>query len=163
MYLQFLCIGIYFGFSMGLSTPLGYAYGDRNFFCLSCFRKVTLIASFRLHRSFSTDALICWHQLGYVSLHLPAAQSLTWQFPACAYMDSDSYFQESISSQQSVWWHMAKVYLRYDYFPSFLCSAASFPDNSSEVLGIKWNLAGNTGSWDIDTGCCTLDVEEKKL
>ena len=31
MYLQFLCIGIYFGFSMGLSTPLGYAYGDRNF------------------------------------------------------------------------------------------------------------------------------------
>ena len=30
MYLQFLCIGIYFGFSMGLSTPLGYAYGDRN-------------------------------------------------------------------------------------------------------------------------------------
>ena len=31
MYLQFLCIGIYFGFSMGLSTPLGYAYGDGNF------------------------------------------------------------------------------------------------------------------------------------
>lgn len=28
---QLLCIGIYFGFSMGLSTPLGYAYGDRNF------------------------------------------------------------------------------------------------------------------------------------
>jgi putative MATE family efflux protein len=29
MYLQFLAIGIYFGFSMGLSTPLGYAYGNR--------------------------------------------------------------------------------------------------------------------------------------
>ena len=32
MYLQFLCIGIYFGFSMGLSTPLGYAYGRHEIF-----------------------------------------------------------------------------------------------------------------------------------
>lgn len=29
MYLQFLFIGIYFGFSMGIATPLGYAYGDK--------------------------------------------------------------------------------------------------------------------------------------
>lgn len=29
MYLQFLFIGIYFGFSMGISTPLGYAYGNK--------------------------------------------------------------------------------------------------------------------------------------
>lgn len=29
MYLQFLAIGIYFGFSMGISTPLGYAYGNQ--------------------------------------------------------------------------------------------------------------------------------------
>lgn len=29
MYLQFLCIGVYFGFSMGLAPPLSYAYGDR--------------------------------------------------------------------------------------------------------------------------------------
>lgn len=29
MYLQFLCIGIYFGFSMGIAPPLGYAYGDK--------------------------------------------------------------------------------------------------------------------------------------
>lgn len=29
MYLQFLVIGIYFGFSMGIAPPLGYAYGDR--------------------------------------------------------------------------------------------------------------------------------------
>lgn len=28
MYLQFIFIGIYFGFSMGLATPLSYAYGD---------------------------------------------------------------------------------------------------------------------------------------
>lgn len=28
MYLQFLVIGIYFGFSMGIAPPLGYAYGD---------------------------------------------------------------------------------------------------------------------------------------
>lgn len=28
MYLQFLFIGIYFGFSMGIAPPLGYAYGD---------------------------------------------------------------------------------------------------------------------------------------
>lgn len=28
MYLQFLIIGIYFGFSMGIAPPLGYAYGD---------------------------------------------------------------------------------------------------------------------------------------
>ena len=28
MYLQFLFIGIYFGFSMGLAPPLSYAYGD---------------------------------------------------------------------------------------------------------------------------------------
>lgn len=29
MYLQFLVIGIYFGFSMGISPPLGYAYGGK--------------------------------------------------------------------------------------------------------------------------------------
>lgn len=28
MYLQFLFIGVYFGFSMGIASPLGYAYGD---------------------------------------------------------------------------------------------------------------------------------------
>ena len=28
MYLQFLFIGVYFGFSMGIAPPLGYAYGD---------------------------------------------------------------------------------------------------------------------------------------
>ena len=28
MYLQFLVIGIYFGFSMGIAPPLGYAYGN---------------------------------------------------------------------------------------------------------------------------------------
>ena len=31
MYLQFLCIGIYFGFSMGLAPPLSYAYGDHRY------------------------------------------------------------------------------------------------------------------------------------
>lgn len=30
MYLQFLVIGIYFGFSMGIAPPLGYAYGEKN-------------------------------------------------------------------------------------------------------------------------------------
>lgn len=30
MYLQFLFIGVYFGFSMGMAPPLSYAYGDRN-------------------------------------------------------------------------------------------------------------------------------------
>ena len=29
MYLQFLFIGVYFGFSMGMAPPLSYAYGDR--------------------------------------------------------------------------------------------------------------------------------------
>lgn len=29
MYLQFLFIGVYFGFSMGISPPLGYAYGNQ--------------------------------------------------------------------------------------------------------------------------------------
>ena len=29
MYLQFLFIGIYSGFSMGMAPPLGYAYGDK--------------------------------------------------------------------------------------------------------------------------------------
>ena len=29
MYLQFLFIGVYFGFSMGIAPPLSYAYGDR--------------------------------------------------------------------------------------------------------------------------------------
>lgn len=29
MYLQFLCIGVYFGFSMGMAPPLSYAYGDQ--------------------------------------------------------------------------------------------------------------------------------------
>lgn len=29
MYLQFLFIGVYFGFSMGISPSLGYAYGDK--------------------------------------------------------------------------------------------------------------------------------------
>ena len=30
MYLQFLCIGIYFGFSMGIAPTLSYAYGEKN-------------------------------------------------------------------------------------------------------------------------------------
>lgn len=30
MYLQFLVIGIYFGFSMGIAPPLGYAHGEKN-------------------------------------------------------------------------------------------------------------------------------------
>lgn len=29
MYLQFLFIGVYFGFSMGIAPPLGYAHGDK--------------------------------------------------------------------------------------------------------------------------------------
>lgn len=29
MYLQFLSIGVYFGFSMGIAPPLSYAYGDK--------------------------------------------------------------------------------------------------------------------------------------
>lgn len=29
MYLQFLCIGVYFGFSMGMAPPLSYPYGDQ--------------------------------------------------------------------------------------------------------------------------------------
>lgn len=29
MYLQFLFLGVYFGYSMGIAPPLGYAYGDR--------------------------------------------------------------------------------------------------------------------------------------
>lgn len=29
MYLQFLSIGVYFGFAMGIAPPLGYAYGDK--------------------------------------------------------------------------------------------------------------------------------------
>ena len=82
MYLQFLCIGIYFGFSMGLSSEyrceLTYISGGSN---------VNVYKENVEEPSFSVDALICWHQLGYVSLHLPAAQSLTWQFPECAYMD----------------------------------------------------------------------------
>ena len=31
MYLQFLFIGIYFGFSMGIAPPLGYAYGNNKY------------------------------------------------------------------------------------------------------------------------------------
>ena len=30
MYLQFLFIGVYFGFSMGMAPPLSYAYGWKN-------------------------------------------------------------------------------------------------------------------------------------
>lgn len=30
MYLQFLVIGVYFGVSMGIAPPLGYAYGEKN-------------------------------------------------------------------------------------------------------------------------------------
>lgn len=29
MYLQFLFLGVYFGYSMGIAPPLGYAYGDK--------------------------------------------------------------------------------------------------------------------------------------
>lgn len=31
MYLQFIFIGVYFGYSMGTAIPLGYAYGDKKF------------------------------------------------------------------------------------------------------------------------------------
>ncbi|MGI5958456.1 MAG: MATE family efflux transporter [Massiliimalia sp.] len=31
MYLQFLFIGVYFGFSMGMAPPMSYAYGDQKF------------------------------------------------------------------------------------------------------------------------------------
>ena len=32
-----------------------------------------------------------------------------------------------------------------NYLPAFLRAAASVPDSSSEILGIKRNLAGGTG------------------
>lgn len=62
MYLQFLCIGIYFGFSMGLSMPLGYAYGDRNFSVCRVLEKARLSLlcnctdhSLRMHLSAGTN------------------------------------------------------------------------------------------------------------
>lgn len=31
MYLQFIFLGVYFGYSMGIAPPLGYAYGDKKY------------------------------------------------------------------------------------------------------------------------------------
>lgn len=36
MYLQFLFIGVYSGFSMGMAPPLGYAYGDKKLDVCPC-------------------------------------------------------------------------------------------------------------------------------
>ena len=53
MYLQFLFIGVYFGFSMGMATPLSYAYGDQK---ISICRKLEGYA----HRFFIAAPIIIY-------------------------------------------------------------------------------------------------------
>ena len=133
----------------------------QKFLCLSCFRRVSLSLlcdctdhSLRMHLSAGTNwgMFLCisrQHSLWHGSFRTALIWTRILIFRN-QYLRSNPY--------DDIW---QRIYLRYDYFPSFLCSAASFPDCSSEVLGIKWNLAGSSGSWDIDTDCCSLDVEKK--
>lgn len=53
MYLQFLFIGVYFGFSMGIAPPLGYAYGDNK-------TSVCRILEHYAYRFFATSPLIIY-------------------------------------------------------------------------------------------------------
>lgn len=53
MYLQFLFIGVYFGFSMGMAPVLSYAYGDRK---ISICRKLEWYA----HRFFIATPIIIY-------------------------------------------------------------------------------------------------------
>lgn len=53
MYLQFLFIGVYFGFSMGMAPPLSYAYGDGK---TDVCRKLELYA----HRFFAIAPLVIY-------------------------------------------------------------------------------------------------------
>ena len=53
MYLQFLFIGVYFGFSMGMAPPLSYAYGDRK---IDVCRKLEQYA----HRFFAIAPLVIY-------------------------------------------------------------------------------------------------------
>ena len=52
-YLQFLFIGVYFGFSMGMAPPLSYAYGDRK---IDVCRKLEQYA----HRFFAIAPLVIY-------------------------------------------------------------------------------------------------------
>ena len=100
---------------MGLSTPLGYAYGDRNFSVCRVLEKYA-------YRFFAIAPIIlygCTYLLTPIGVRFFASPGST-------------VFNMADSGKS--------------LFPSFLCTAASFPDSSSKVLGIKWNLAGSTGS-----------------
>ena len=73
MYLQFLFIGVYFGFSMGMAPPLSYAYGDRK---IRICRKLESYA----HRFFAVAPIVIY-ALTYFLLQLlfPVSQI----HPAC--------------------------------------------------------------------------------
>ena len=71
MYLQFLFIGVYFGFSMGMAPVLSYAYGKGYFSGL-----ITFLRSFALLLLF-LSVLPQKFDLTGVWLAVPAAESLT--------------------------------------------------------------------------------------
>lgn len=98
MYLQFLFIGVYFGYSMGIAPLLGYAYGNND---LAVCKKLELYS----HRFFAF-APILMYALTYISA--PPAVSLLhqkqrfifWLYPECGCMESDIFFRDLTYSLQ---------------------------------------------------------------
>lgn len=101
MYLQFLCIGIYFGFSMGLAPPLGYAYGDHRYDCVGCWNGMP-IAFCALHRLSCTRQPICWRRSACPFLRRGTAWCIPWLSGACGCMAWGFCFPVSIFSLPSV-------------------------------------------------------------
>ena len=102
MYLQFLFIGVYSGFSMGMAPPLGYAYGDKK---LDVCRALERYA----YRFFSIAPIVIYALTFFlapmcVSFFADKHSSVYthWRFPECGYMVWDFCFPELTFSQQYV-------------------------------------------------------------
>ena len=78
MYLQFLFIGVYFGFSMGMAPPLSYAYGDRK---IDVCRKLEQYA----HRFFAIAPLVIYAAIreGFANLRPDSDYDALYQSALC--------------------------------------------------------------------------------
>lgn len=135
MYLQFLVIGIYFGVSMGMAPPLGYAvWGEKSFrlpqigtVCISIFPGLSS-ASVWGNISFGTAWSWLFFRCWYSCLH-----------PCCCWDASLRHglfvFRHQYLQCDPLYGLWKGASIRHHYISSFLCSTSPFPLEFTRFLG----------------------------
>ena len=159
MYLQFLFIGIYFGFSMGLAPPLSYAYGDGKLhICRKLERYAHLFFCNRASHSLSADLLSCTgrrillcgtNQPCIFHCHIRNANLRTWLS-----VFRDQYFR--CRPDDGI---RKRILLRADHISSLVCTAAFVSDHSADEIWSDWHMAGCSRSRSNDPSCCCMVSE----